>query len=85
MGKRLQSVIDSPFRGDALLDVFLVRPGSSVTSSSTVQGISDHHGVILEVEWEEGCYEPQIERVVPVYNTTDGLGLQIFLREKFAV
>jgi hypothetical protein len=37
-------VIDSPTRGDVLLDVYLVRPESSVTSSSIVQGISDHQG-----------------------------------------
>jgi len=50
-----------------------------------VQGISDHYGVILEIEWEDSCCEPQVERVVPVYNKTDVLGLQIFLRDKFAV
>jgi len=42
-------VIDSPTRGDALLDAYLVRHESSVTSSSIVQGISDHCRVILEV------------------------------------
>jgi hypothetical protein len=55
-------VIDSPTRGDALLDVDLVRPEISFTTSNTasgkgnfgVQGISDHHGVILEVEWGGG-------------------------------
>ena len=78
-------VIDSPTRGDAILDVFLVRPEVSGNSSCTVQGISDHHGVILEVEWEEGCCELQVESVVPVYNKTGGLCLETFLREKFAV
>jgi len=78
-------VIDSPTRGDALLDVYLVRPGSSVTSSGTVQGVSDHLAVILEVEWEDTCTEPQVERVVPVYNKTDVSGLQTFLRDKFVV
>ena len=51
-------VIESPTRGDAILDVYLVRPESSFTSSSIVQGISDHHGVILEVEWEENIFVP---------------------------
>jgi len=78
-------VIDSPTRGDALLDVYLVRPESSVTSSGTVQGISDHLAVILEVEWEDTCTEPQIERVVPVYNKTDVSDLQTFLRDTFVV
>jgi len=40
--------------------------------------------VILEVHWEENYCEPQGERVVPVYNKTDILGLQTFLRDKFA-
>jgi len=84
-GNGYSQVADSPTRGDALLDVYLVRPESSFTSSSIVQGISDHSGVILEVEWEESGCESQVERVVPVYNKTDDLGLQTFLRHKFAV
>ena len=75
-------IMDSPTPGDASLDVFLVRPESSVTSSSTVQGISDHQRVILEMEWEDDCCEPQVERVVPVYNKTDVLGLQTFLHKQ---
>src|SRR5215469_12947928 len=75
-------VIDSPTRGDALLDVYMVRPESSVNSSCIVQGVSDHHGVTLEVEWENKCSEPQVERTVPVYNKTDVVGLQAFLRDK---
>jgi len=78
-------VIDSPTRGDTLLDVYLVRPESSVTSSGIVQRVSDHLAVILEVEWEDTCTEPQVERVVPVYNKTDVSGLQTFLRDKFVV
>jgi hypothetical protein len=78
-------VIDGPTRGDALLDVFLVRPESSVISRGIVQGVSDHQAVILEVEWEDTCREPHVERVVPVYNKTDVSGLQIFLRDKYAV
>jgi hypothetical protein len=35
------------------------------------------------VEWEGTHTEPQVERVVPVYNKTDVAGLQIFLRNKF--
>jgi hypothetical protein len=38
-----------------------------------------------EVEWEESSCEPQVERVVTAYNKTDVLGLQTFLRDKFAV
>jgi hypothetical protein len=77
-------VIESPTRGDAILDVYLVRPESSCTSSSIVREISDHHGVILEVDWEGSFFEPQLEREIPVYNKTDALGLQTFLRDRFA-
>jgi len=76
-------VIDSPTRGDALLDVYLVRPESAVTSSCTVQGVMDHLAEILEVEWEDTCTKPQVERLVPVYNNRDVSGLQTFLRDKF--
>jgi len=41
--------------------------------------------VILEVEWEDTCTEPQVEQVVPVYNKTDVSGLQNFLHGKFVV
>ena len=34
-------VVDAPTRGNALLDVYLVRPESSFTTSNIVQGISD--------------------------------------------
>jgi hypothetical protein len=40
---------------------------------------------MLEVEWAESGCEPQVERVVLLYNKTDVLGLQNFLRDKFAV
>jgi hypothetical protein len=76
-------VIDRPTRGDAILDVYLVRPESTWTSSSIVQGISDHQGVILEVDWDENFIKPQPGRVIPVYNGTDVLGLQSFLRDRF--
>ena len=37
------------------------------------------------MEWEGDCYEPQVERIVLIYNKTDVLGLQTFLRDKFPV
>jgi hypothetical protein len=45
-------VVDNPTRGDALLDPYSVQPESSFTSCSIAQGISDHCGVLLEVEWK---------------------------------
>jgi hypothetical protein len=77
-------VVDCLTRGDALLDVSLVQPESSFNSCSVVQGISDQCGVLLVVEWEEKCFEPQTDRLVPVYHKTNSLGLQTFLRDKFA-
>jgi len=65
--------VDSSTRGNALLDIYIVRPESSFISSSLLQGIGNHSRIILEVGWEKiGC-EPQVERVVPVYNKTDVL------------
>jgi hypothetical protein len=58
-----------------MLDVYLVRPESSFTASSIEQRISDLYVVILEVELEENCCVPQVERLVQVYNKTDVLGL----------
>jgi hypothetical protein len=66
-------------------DVYRLRFESSFTSCSIVQGISDHCGVLLAVEWQENCCEPQVERPVPVYHKTNILGLQTFLRDKFAI
>jgi hypothetical protein len=59
-------IIDSPTRADVLLDVYLDRHQSPVISSGAVQGVRDHLAVILEVEWEDTCTEPHVERVVPV-------------------
>jgi hypothetical protein len=47
--------------------------------------ISDHYGIMVEVGWEESDCEPQVDRVVPLYNKTDVLGLHNFLRDKFAL
>jgi len=66
---------------DCITDVYLVRSENAFTSSSIVQGISDNYGVMLGVEWEESGCEPQVDRVVPVYNKTDVTGLQNFPRD----
>ena len=78
-------VVYSPTKGDAILDVYLVRPEISFTSSSTVQGISDHHGAMLEVDWNENSIDPQAERLITVYYKTDVVGLKTFLRDRFSV
>jgi hypothetical protein len=37
----------------------------------------------LEVEWDEICQEPKVERINPLYHKRGILGLQDFLRDKF--
>jgi hypothetical protein len=44
--------------------------------------ISDHCGVLLDVEWLETGFVTQEKRLVPVYHKTNVLGLQKFLRDK---
>jgi hypothetical protein len=54
--KGYTQLVRKPTRGDSLLDVYLVRPESALISCGTVRGISDHCGVLLDVEWaEKGC------------------------------
>jgi hypothetical protein len=65
------------------LDTYLLRPESSFISYSVGPGISDHNGVLLEVDWDETSHGEQDERIVPLYHKSDVLGPQAFLREKF--
>ena len=64
--------------------MYLIRPENSCTSSSIVQGISDHRGVILEVDWDRSFRTAQPDRAIPVYNKADVRGLQTFLRDRNA-
>jgi hypothetical protein len=75
-------VVGKPTQGDSLLDIYLVRPESALISCGTVQGISDHCGVLLDVEWVETGFVTQEQQLVPVYHKTNVLGLQKFLRGK---
>ena len=54
-------------------------------ATSIVQGISDHHGGMLQVDWEENSIVLQAERLIAVYYKTDAVGLQTFLRDRFSV
>jgi hypothetical protein len=76
-------VVRGPTRGEAVLDIYLLRPESSFISCSVVPGISDHNAVLLEVDWKENRQEAQVGRIVPQYHKTDVIGLQAFLRENF--
>ena len=60
--------VNSPTRGSALLDVCIVRSEIAFTSSSNIQGISDHYGVLLEVEWVANCRERQVELLFLISN-----------------
>ena len=54
-------VVSGPTRGDALLDIYLLRPESSLTSCNILPRTSDHNRVLLEVEWDENCRETKVE------------------------
>jgi hypothetical protein len=77
-------VVTGPARRDALLDVYLVRPESLSHYCTTEQGVSDHYGVLLEVECEENYCLCRVERLLVVYNKTNILGFLTLLREKFS-
>jgi len=64
-------VVSRPTRGDALLDMYLLRPEISLISCNIFPGISDHDGVLLEVEWDEICRETKVEIIFPVYHETN--------------
>ena len=74
--------VGKPTRGGSLLDTYLVLPEGELISCETVQGISDHCGELLEVEWGGHCCETQEKRLKPMYHKTNVLGLQTFLRDK---
>jgi hypothetical protein len=76
-------VVSAPRRSDALLDIYLLRSDCSLISCNILPGISDHNGVLLEVEWDKICWEPRAERQVPVYHKTNVLALQVSFWEKF--
>jgi hypothetical protein len=78
-------VVGKTMRGDSLLDVYLVGPESAHISCDTVQGISDHCGVLLEVEWMENGCVTQGKRLVPAYQETYVVGLQNVLRDKLPI
>jgi hypothetical protein len=61
----------------------LVRPDSTVSHSEVLQGISDRQAVLLEVKWRDTYSKPREERLIPIYNKADVIGLQTFLREKY--
>jgi hypothetical protein len=75
-------VAEKSTRGDSLLNVYLVRPESVLIPCNTLQGISDHCGLLLEMEWAENGFVVQEKWLVPVYHKTNVVGLQNFLRDK---
>jgi hypothetical protein len=73
-------VVGSPKRGDALFDIYLLRPESSHIPCNILPGIRVHNRVLLEVEWDEICHKPKVERIILMYHKTDVLGLQASLQ-----
>jgi hypothetical protein len=54
-------------------------------SCDTLQGMSDHCGVLLEMEWVENGYVTQGKLLVPAYHKANVVGLQNFLRDKLPI
>jgi len=52
-------------RGDALFDIYLLTPESSLTSCNILPRISDHNGGLLEAEWDEICGKSKVENLWP--------------------
>jgi hypothetical protein len=77
--------IHSGSEGDALLDVYFVRPESLLNSFSIEHGISDRCGVLLQAEWKDNYCRPQVERLVLVYTRANVLGLHTVLQDKLAI
>ena len=63
-------VVGKPTRGDSLLDVYLIPPESAFISCSMLRGISNHCGLLLEMEWVEKGFVTQEKRLVPAYHKT---------------
>jgi hypothetical protein len=82
--KGYTQVVEKLTRGDSLPDVYLVRLESELVSCDTVQGISDHCRVLLEIEWGEKSSVTLEKCLVPAYHKTNILGLQAFLQEKYS-
>ena len=59
-GNGYTQVVSGPTRGDELLDIYLLRPESLLISRNILPGISDHNGVLLEVEWDENCRDSEV-------------------------
>ena len=76
-------VVSETTRGDALLDIYLLKPGMALKTCFAHPGISDHKAVILEVEWCDNHREENTGTLVPMFHKTNVLGLQAFLRNKY--
>ena len=71
-------VVGKPTRGDSLLDIYLVRLEGELITCETVQGISDHYGVLLDVEWGGLYRETQEKRLIPMYHKKKCWDFNIF-------
>jgi hypothetical protein len=80
-------VVSGPPTGEALLDINPLRHKSSLISCNILPEISDHNGVVLEVQWDEIFLQSKVDRVVdrivPVCHKTDVFSLQLYIGENF--
>ena len=79
-------VVGKLTRGDSLLDIHLVRPEGELITCETVQGIRDHCGVLLDVEW--GGTAVRLRRKdIPVYHKISYyiLGLSTIVANSYSV
>jgi hypothetical protein len=51
-------IVSGSTRGGVLIYIPLLRSESSLFSCNTLSGISDHNGVLSEVEWDKICQQP---------------------------
>jgi hypothetical protein len=71
-----------PTRGDSLEHGYIIGPETALISFGTVQGIGDHCGVLLEVEFIGIGNVTHEKRLVHAYQKTNFVGLQNFFWDK---
>jgi hypothetical protein len=79
----LEQYVTEGTRGNSVLDVFLVRPQELDGQVELIEGISDHKGVILEVNINRKKNKDCSGKVSWLYSKTDKAGLSNFLHENY--
>jgi len=58
--KGYTQVVSGLTRGDAPLNIYLLRPENSLISCNILPGNIDFNGILLEVDWDEICRELKV-------------------------